>query len=89
MAAARFNAVTVFALYISSETVHNLYHHPKALWLICPTSMYWLGRVLMMAQRRLMDDDRIVLALKDGSAFGFLSDRCYLYQCDLTGMWNA
>jgi 4-hydroxybenzoate polyprenyltransferase/phosphoserine phosphatase len=64
-AAAGFNAVTVFALYISSETVHNLYRHPKALWLICPILMYWLGRILMMAHRRLMDDDPIVFALKD------------------------
>ena len=30
-AAAGFNAVTVFALYISSETVHNLYRYPNVL----------------------------------------------------------
>ena len=64
-AAAGFNAVTVFALYISSETVHHLYRYPKALWLICPILMYWLARVLMMAHRRHMDDDPIVFALKD------------------------
>jgi 4-hydroxybenzoate polyprenyltransferase/phosphoserine phosphatase len=64
-AAAGFNAVTVFALYISSETVHNLYRYPNALWLICPILMYWLGRILMMAHRRLIDDDPIIFALKD------------------------
>ena len=64
-AAAGFNAVTVFALYISSETVHHLYRYPKALWLICPILMYWLARVLMMAHRRYMDDDPIVFALND------------------------
>jgi 4-hydroxybenzoate polyprenyltransferase len=64
-AAAGFNAVTVFALYISSETVHHLYRYPKALWLICPILMYWLARILMMAHRRHMDDDPIVFALKD------------------------
>ena len=64
-AAAGFNAVTVFALYVSSESVHNLYRYPKVLWLICPILMYWLGRVLMMAHRRLMDDDPIIFALKD------------------------
>lgn len=64
-AAAGFNAVTVFALYISSETVHHLYRYPKALWLICPILMHWLGRILMMAHRRHMDDDPIVFALKD------------------------
>jgi 4-hydroxybenzoate polyprenyltransferase/phosphoserine phosphatase len=64
-AAAGLNAVTVFALYISSDTVRHLYRHPKALWLICPILMYWLGRALLMAHRRLMDDDPIVFALKD------------------------
>jgi 4-hydroxybenzoate polyprenyltransferase len=72
-AAAAFNSVTIFALYISSDAVRQLYHHPKALWLICPILMYWLGRCLLMAHRRLMDDDPIVFALKDWNsllAFG-------------------
>jgi 4-hydroxybenzoate polyprenyltransferase/phosphoserine phosphatase len=64
-AAAGFNAVTVFALYISSETVRRLYHYPDALWLVCPILMYWLGRALMMAHRRMMDDDPIFFTLKD------------------------
>ena len=64
-AASGFNAVTVFALYISSDTVHRLYRHPQALWLICPILMYWVGRALMMAERRLMDDDPLLFALKD------------------------
>ena len=64
-AASGFNAVTVFALYISSDTVHRLYRHPQALWLICPVLMYWVGRALMMADRRLMDDDPLLFALRD------------------------
>lgn len=64
-AASGFNAVTVFALYISSDTVRQLYHHPKALWLACPILMYWLGRALMIAHRREMDDDPVFFALKD------------------------
>jgi 4-hydroxybenzoate polyprenyltransferase len=64
-AASGFNAVTVFALYVSSDTVHRLYRHPHALWLICPILMYWVGRALIMADRRLMDDDPIVFALRD------------------------
>jgi len=75
-AAAAFNAVTVFALYISSETVHRLYRHPAALWLICPIIMYWLGRVLIMAHRRTIDDDPIMFALKDWNsliAFGLIA----------------
>lgn len=74
-AAAGFNAVTVFALYVSSDTVRHLYRHPIALWLVCPILMYWLGRALLMAHRRLMDDDPIVFALKDLNslvAFGLI-----------------
>ena len=43
-ASAGFNAVTVFALYISSSTVHELYRRPELLWLICPVLIYWIGR---------------------------------------------
>jgi len=64
-AGAAFNAVTLFALHISSENVHRLYRHPTALWLICPILMYWLGRALMMAHRRTMVDDPVLFALKD------------------------
>ena len=64
-AAAGFNAVTLFALYISSDTVRHLYRHPAALWLICPILLYWLGRALLIAHRRTMHDDPIVFALKD------------------------
>lgn len=64
-AAAGFNAVTVFALYVSSDAVRGLYRHPRALWLVCPILMYWLTRALMMAHRRQMDDDPISFALKD------------------------
>jgi 4-hydroxybenzoate polyprenyltransferase len=68
-AAAGFNAVTIFALYISSDAVRPLYRHAEALWLICPILMYWLGRALLMAHRRLMDDDPIVFALRDWNSY--------------------
>lgn len=64
-AASGFNAVTVFALYISSDSARQLYAHAQVLWLICPLLMYWIGRALLMAHRRHMDDDPIVFALKD------------------------
>jgi 4-hydroxybenzoate polyprenyltransferase len=64
-AAAGFNAVTVFALYISSDAVRQSHRHPEALWLVCPLLMYWIGRALLMAHRRFMHDDPILFALKD------------------------
>ncbi|WP_244433127.1 UbiA family prenyltransferase [Bradyrhizobium japonicum] len=63
--ASGLNAITIFALYVASPDVQRLYRYPKALWFICPILLYWIGRALMMAHRRLMDDDPIVFALKD------------------------
>jgi 4-hydroxybenzoate polyprenyltransferase len=64
-AASGFNAVTIFSLYISSDTVRYMYSRPILLWFICPILMYWLGRALVMAHRKVMDDDPLVFALKD------------------------
>lgn len=64
-AAAGFNAVVVFTLYISSEAVRALYTKPQVLWLVCPILMYWVARVLMLAHRRMIDDDPVIFALKD------------------------
>ena len=64
-AASGFNAVTVFALYVSSDFVRHTYKHPQLLWLVCPILMYWIARILMLANRRVIDDDPVVFALKD------------------------
>jgi 4-hydroxybenzoate polyprenyltransferase len=64
-AASGFNAVTIFALYISSPAVRDLYKHPERLWLICPILLYWIGRTILLANRRHLHDDPIVFALRD------------------------
>lgn len=64
-AASGFNAITVFTLYISSESVQQVYAHPKALWLICPILIYWISRILMLAHRRQINDDPVIFALTD------------------------
>jgi hypothetical protein len=74
-AASGFNAITVFTLYISSDAVREHYAHPQMLWLICPILIYWFGRTLMMANRRLVHDDPVVFALTDWNsqvAFGLI-----------------
>jgi 4-hydroxybenzoate polyprenyltransferase/phosphoserine phosphatase len=72
-AAAGFNAVTVFALYISTDAVRQYYTTPQMLWLVCPILMYWIGRALMLAQRREMDDDPVVFALRDRTSLVTIS----------------
>jgi hypothetical protein len=64
-AATAANAVTIFALYIFSETVAAMYSRPLFLWLICPLLIYFLGRALMLAHRGGMHDDPIAFALSD------------------------
>ena len=64
-AAAGMNAVTVFALYLASPAVTEVYSRPKFLWAICPLLIYLISRTLLMAHRRQMHDDPIVFALQD------------------------
>lgn len=64
-AAAGFNAVTVLALYVSGSSVTTLYSNPEYLLLACPILTYWVGRALILAQRRQMQDDPVIFAIKD------------------------
>ncbi|UFX44931.1 UbiA family prenyltransferase [Bradyrhizobium sp. 41S5] len=68
-AASGFNAVVIFTLYISSDTVRALYGHPQLLWVCCPILMYWIGRVMLFAQRGLIDDDPVMFALRDRASW--------------------
>lgn len=58
-------AVLVFALYLYSPTVVELYAAPEVLWLICPVLLYWLSRIAILTHRGFMHDDPIVFAAKD------------------------
>lgn len=58
-------AVLVFALYINSRSVNELYATSHILWLICPILLYWMTRIWFLAKRRLMVDDPVKFALDD------------------------
>lgn len=60
-----FSGVLVFALYINSRVVEDMYRTPQALWLICPALLYLLLRFWMLARRNEMHDDPVVFALRD------------------------
>jgi 4-hydroxybenzoate polyprenyltransferase len=64
--ASGMNAITVFSLYISSPAVTSAYSSPWLLWMLDPLLLYWIGRALMIAHRRGMQDDPIVYTFKDG-----------------------
>jgi len=60
-----FMAVLVLALFISSESVTQLYHRPKILWLVCPLMLYWVGRVWLLARRGHVEEEPLSFAAKD------------------------
>jgi 4-hydroxybenzoate polyprenyltransferase/phosphoserine phosphatase len=64
-ASAGYMAVLVLALYVNSSDVATLYRHPSALWALCPALMFWVSRVLILANRGQMNDDPVIFALRD------------------------
>lgn len=55
----------VLAIYINSEVVKKLYHHPGWLWLMVPAFLYWSSRVWVLVGRGSMNEDPIVFATRD------------------------
>lgn len=58
-------AVLIFAMYINSNAVGELYRSPKVLWLVCPLILYWMSRVWFMAHRGQLRGDPLIFALSD------------------------
>ena len=58
-------SVLVLALYVLSDQVKLLYSQPAALWGICVVLFYWITRVVILANRGVMDDDPVVFAITD------------------------
>lgn len=69
-AASGFNAITIFALYASSDLARDFYQRAEILWLVTPLLTYWIARALMLANRGKMHDDPVVFALKDRVSLG-------------------
>ncbi|WGL15302.1 UbiA family prenyltransferase [Microbulbifer bruguierae] len=58
-------SILVFAMYVNSNEVVQMYHSPLVLWLACPLFAYWIIRILIMASRGEIDEDPIAFAIKD------------------------
>jgi 4-hydroxybenzoate polyprenyltransferase len=58
-------AVLVFALYLNSEKVVELYQAPIVMWLACPVLLYWVSHIWIHTTRGQMHDDPVVFALRD------------------------
>jgi 4-hydroxybenzoate polyprenyltransferase len=58
-------AVLVFALYLDSTRVKQLYASPRLMWLIAPLLLYWISHMWLLAHRGTVEDDPIIVAAKD------------------------
>jgi 4-hydroxybenzoate polyprenyltransferase/phosphoserine phosphatase len=63
--AAGYVSVMVMALYVNSDAVTKLYHHPEALWGINLVLLFWISRMTFLAHRGQMHDDPVVFAARD------------------------
>ena len=59
----------VLALYINGETAKELYHRPEVLWLLCPTLLYWISRIWLLAARGQMHEDPVLFAVRDRASW--------------------
>lgn len=63
--ASGFVAALVMMVYLTEPETLTLYSQPTLLLGICIILIYWIGRMILMAQRGLMDDDPTVFAARD------------------------
>lgn len=63
--ASGYISVLILALYVNSIENLQLYSHPMILWLLCPTVLYWIGRLWVYVHRGRMHDDPLIFALTD------------------------
>ncbi len=64
-ASSGYMAVMLMALYVNGNEMPSLYRYPAALWALCPILLFWVSRVLLIADRGEMHDDPVVFALRD------------------------
>ena len=64
-AASAVASVVVLALYVQSADTVVRYARPEVLGLVCPLLIYWLARLVVLANRGLVHDDPVVFALRD------------------------
>lgn len=64
-AASGFSAITIFVRFIGSDDVMQTYSHPERLWYIAPILIYWLIRLMLLANRLRVKEDPVVYATGD------------------------
>ena len=47
--------------------------NPQCLWLVCPLLLYWISRTWLIAHRGTIDDDPLMMALKDPYSYSIVA----------------
>ena len=68
-AASSFAAVTVLMFYLTLPAIVERYARPDLLSLICLLLLYWMGRMLLLANRGAVGADPLVFAMRDGGSW--------------------
>lgn len=63
--ASSFTSIVIFALYVTSPEVAEIYPRPQLLWAVCLILLYWISRVWILANRGQIPDDPVVFAFRD------------------------
>ncbi|PTY04019.1 UbiA family prenyltransferase [Verrucomicrobia bacterium LW23] len=58
-------AALVMVLYVQSDMGGRHYSQPLFLLLLVPAYLYWIGRVWILAQRGLLNEDPVLFAITD------------------------
>ena len=66
-------SVLVMALYINDEHTRIMYSNSSWLWLAIPALLYWISRLWLLANRKVLTDDPISFAIKDKVSYLILS----------------
>ncbi len=82
-AASSFAAVAVLALYPATPAIMERYARPDLLWLGCLLLLYWMGRMLLLANRGAVGEDPLVFAMRDRSSWLVGSAMLVTFLCAL------
>lgn len=63
--ASSFTSIVIFALYVTSPEVAEIYERPRFLWAVCLILLYWISRIWILAYRGQVPDDPVVFAFRD------------------------
>ncbi len=64
-AASAMASIAILMRYIDSKTVTESYRNPDTLWLVVPVIVFWLLRIILLANRGKIREDPVVFTFKD------------------------